>query len=103
MRSISSYNEKIAQQFLNLTHTLLHEQDIRDAEREEGREEERKEDLRIVKEDPLELLSDYGMVPEYIIAKINEINDRGILSKWLKMAARVQSVDEFVEKINSLD
>ena len=45
----------------------------------------------------LELLGELGVVPEEIEKKINEERDVDVLSRWLKLAARAESVDEFVK------
>ena len=45
----------------------------------------------------LELLGELGVVPEEIEKKINEERDVDVLSRWLKLAASAESVDEFVK------
>ena len=45
----------------------------------------------------LELLGELGVVPEEIEKKINEERDVDVLSRWLKLAARAESVDAFVK------
>lgn len=62
---------------------------------------ERKEaavDTRI--QDILELLKDYGEVPEHVRKRLLETDDPEILKKWLKIAARADSVEEFARKIS---
>ena len=49
-------------------------------------------------EDVLLLLSDMGEVPEYLRKKIAEEKDGLVLTGWLRLAARVQSIEEFVEQ-----
>lgn len=49
-------------------------------------------------EDVLELLSDAGAVPETVQKRILEETDLDILKKWVKLAARAESIDEFREK-----
>lgn len=46
-------------------------------------------------EDILDLLADYGDVSDDLKKKINEQTDLDILKKWLKLAARVNSIEEF--------
>lgn len=46
----------------------------------------------------LELLSDAGAVPETVQKRILEETDLDILKKWVKLAARAESIDEFREK-----
>lgn len=50
-------------------------------------------------EDILELLEDYGSVPEQLAEKISSQQNVEVLKKWLKLAARVTSVEEFTEKM----
>ncbi|MDD3404274.1 MAG: hypothetical protein PHQ72_13140 [Hespellia sp.] len=51
-------------------------------------------------EDILELLEEYGEIPEALINTIKVQKDLEILKRWHKMAARVNSVQEFEDKIN---
>jgi hypothetical protein len=50
-------------------------------------------------EDILELLEDLGSIPAELEEKIKKQQDPALLTKWLKMAARVNSIEEFKEKI----
>lgn len=50
-------------------------------------------------EDILELLEDYGSVPEQLTEKILAQQDVEILKKWHKLAAKVTSIEEFIEKM----
>lgn len=59
--------------------------------RAEGRAEGKAEDIVL-------LLSDLGEVPEYLSSKIKAEKESAILSSWLRLAARAQSIEEFVEK-----
>lgn len=47
----------------------------------------------------LELLTELGTVPEGIIQNIKTEKNTATLSKWLKLAAKVRSVEEFVAKM----
>lgn len=47
----------------------------------------------------VELLEDYGSVPEQLVEKILEQKDVDVLKKWLKLAAKVTSIEEFAEKM----
>ena len=40
----------------------------------------------------------YGQVPEYVKKRILEENDIGLLSAWLKEAAKAESIEDFQEK-----
>lgn len=47
----------------------------------------------------LDLLRDYGVVPEELKERIQAQKDLSVLTTWLKLAARVTSVEEFAEKM----
>lgn len=47
----------------------------------------------------LELLEETGTVPEQLSQKILEQHDSETLSKWLKLAAKAESIEEFERKI----
>lgn len=71
---------------------------------EEGRKEGRKEGQAIGKmegkiEDILELLGDFGNIPQRIVEMIRRENNPEQLSRWLKCAARASSMEEFESKI----
>lgn len=64
-----------------------------------GREEGKTVGIAIGKaEDILELLADAGTVPEALRERILGETDLDTLKKWVKLAARVESIDEFKEK-----
>lgn len=67
-------------------------QETRRISREEGREEARVALVEAI----LELLADKGSISEKAEEKIKEETDLEVLKKWLKQAARVSSVEEFV-------
>ena len=48
----------------------------------------------------LELLQEYGSVPEWLSDKIMNEPSMDILTKWLKISAKSTSIEEFVEKTN---
>lgn len=50
-------------------------------------------------EDVYELLGEIGNVPETLREKISEEKDLDKIKDWLKLAARVTSIEEFVEKM----
>ena len=43
----------------------------------------------------LNLLEDYGDIPERVKNRLQETNDKAILKKWLKLAAKSNSIEEF--------
>ena len=62
--------------------------------RREGRKEGRTESI-------LELLEELGNVPEVIKQKITDESDLSILSKWLKLAAKADSIEMFVQEMDA--
>ena len=72
--------------------------------RAEGKEEGRTEGItegRIsgMAESIIKLLEDYGKISEDLQTKIMAEKDLQVLSKWLKLATRVDSIDVFREKM----
>lgn len=61
-------------------------------ERQDGKVEGRIEDI-------LDLLEEFGVVPEDVRAVLSKETDLEKLRAWHKLAARVNSVEEFVEKM----
>lgn len=47
----------------------------------------------------LELLEDCGTVPESLKTKLYEQKDADILTRWLKLSARVTTVEQFTEQM----
>lgn len=71
-----------------------------DGIREEGKEEGMIEGrLKEKAESILEFLEDCGEIPEQLSALIMEQTDLEILRKWLKLAARSETIEAFEEKI----
>ena len=50
-------------------------------------------------EDIIELLEEFGTVPEELVARIMGEKDLPTLSNWIKTAVRCSSIDEFTELI----
>lgn len=46
-----------------------------------------------------DLLEDHGKIPETIMNQLTNENDRNSLAKWLKLAAKVDNIEEFSEKM----
>ena len=44
----------------------------------------------------LDLLNEYGVIPEELRQSILQENDLEILKRWHKLAAKVDSIEEFV-------
>ena len=67
---------------------------------QEGREEGREEGISAGKaEDILELLKDIDTVSDEIREKIYNEKDVSVLNRWLKLAARAKSIEEFLAKM----
>ena len=52
------------------------------------------------KNDILELLEDYGNIPESLKERLQETDDPDVLKKWHKLAAKANSIEEFMKKIS---
>jgi flagellar biosynthesis/type III secretory pathway protein FliH len=50
----------------------------------------------------INLLDEVGEVSETLVEYLNQQSDMDTLAKWLKLAARADSVEEFEEKIGVL-
>ena len=78
-----------------LTELLM--QDERRAGREEGREEGRKEGrIAGYRESVLEFLAELGVVANELQEKINQETDLEQLKNWAKLAARSESLEQFI-------
>lgn len=72
-------------------------------ERKEAAEEAAEQAAKETKlEAILDLLSDHGKVPDDLKKKIEQENNQEILRKWLKLSARVDSMEEFKDRMNSI-
>ena len=69
---------------------------IRKEEYEDGKVEGR---ISGVAESIIKLLEDQGKISEELQTRIMAEKDLQVLSKWLKLAARVDSIDVFREKM----
>lgn len=69
----------------------LHEEDIRRQSLEKGRAEGKAEDI-------LELLGEFGDVSDKLKEKILSQTDLEILSKWLRIVFKSDSVEDFIKK-----
>ena len=65
-------------------------QETRRISRAEGKAEGKAEAI-------LELLSDLGKIPETVKEDILQEKDLSLLTKWLKTAARAESVEQFLQ------
>lgn len=64
-----------------------------DYEKRESARDQRLEDIR-------ELLEDYGELPEGLMERIGQEKSDKILKKWLKLAARAGSIEDFMENMD---
>ena len=46
-----------------------------------------------------DFLSELGEIPEELKKRISDERDYSVLTKWLKMAARAESFDDFISKM----
>ena len=68
---------------------------------EEGKAEGKQEGrLETNKENIIDLLSDYGSVSQHLNEKIYSQEDVEILKKWVKLSARVNSIEEFEDMMD---
>ncbi|WP_331487556.1 hypothetical protein [Fusibacillus kribbianus] len=72
---------------------MLLEEMLRD-ERAEGKAEGKAESI-------LELLEDYGPVPEYLRERILSEMNLDTLKRWHKLSARIQSVEAFAHELET--
>lgn len=64
--------------------------------RMEGREEGSKEAaISTFVQGIQDILEDYGVLPERLLNRIQETDDREVLRQWLKLAARADSIEAF--------
>ena len=70
---------------------MIFEEMLRD-ERAEGKAEGKAEAV-------LELLEELGDVPESLGSKIATENDLELLTKWLRLAAKANSLNEFLDNM----
>lgn len=56
--------------------------------------------LNTKREDILELLEDVGNISDDVRLLVENEEDLEILRKWLKLAAKVGSINEFIDKAN---
>lgn len=50
----------------------------------------------------LDLIEDYGEAPDDLRSKLEAVNDMEILKKYFKIAAKVNSMEEFLDKIRNI-
>ena len=71
------------------------------AEQSEASEEGKREMLESKREDILELLESYGVVPEEIRSRIVEERDIAVLKKWFQLATKIDSIEKFVKEMDA--
>jgi len=78
---------------MTLEHKIFYERlDAKNEGREEGK-------IETLIECVLEDLSEYGTLSEELIERIKAERDLDTLRKWHKLALKVESVEEFMEKM----
>lgn len=97
---LSEYLRKKGSEAVNmLIAEYDYDMDIK-VQREEAKEEGIEQGKKLGKQnDIIELLGDIGEVSETLKAKIRKEENRDILKKWLKLAAKAETVEEFEKKI----
>ena len=97
---LSEYLRKKGSEAVNmLIAEYDYDMDIK-VQREEAKEEGIEQGKKLGKQnDIIELLDDIGEVSEALKAKIRKEENRDILKKWLKLAAKAETVEEFEKKI----
>ena len=71
-------------------------------ERQDAKEEGIQEGmLESKREDILELLESYGVVPEEIRSRIVEERDIAVLKKWFQLATKIDSIEKFVKEMDA--
>ena len=93
---LSEYLRKKGSEAVNmLIAEYDYDMDIK-VQREEAKEEGIEQGKKLGKQnDIIELLDDIGEVSETLKAKIRKEENRDILKKWLKLAAKAETVEEF--------
>ncbi len=83
----------------------LHKRTLREEGYEEGLEQGKSEEMKQGRsegmaqgkmEGILEILEELGSIPEEIKNKITSQKDLKVLGKWLKMAAKAESIEQFL-------
>lgn len=96
LREVQSMVDKVkSDREVSISYMKSYERDwmMRNEGRAEGLTAGKVEDIRT-------LLSDLGPIPEEITTKINSERNPATLSHWLKLAAKVNSLDEFVKQLS---
>lgn len=69
-------------------------------ERQDAAEKAAKEAAEAARrQDILELLEEYGTVPDFVRQRLEAEEDAGRLSQWLKFAAKAGSMENFIEQM----
>ena len=95
LQEIQSFVDKVKHnKEVSISYMKIYERErmIRNEGRAEGLTAGKAEDIQT-------LLSDFGPIPEEITTKIDTEKDPAILNRWLKLAARANSLEEFAKEI----
>ena len=71
----------------------------KDAAKEAAAEATRAAQIRSI----LDLLEDLGEIPPSVLERFQAETDAEILKRWLKLAAKVGSIEEFIQKMDGND
>lgn len=93
-REVEEFTDRIERREFDMLFDSFEAYDVQETRRvskAEGKAEGKAEDI-------LDFLQEYGPVPEELEEQIMHTQDLELLRKWLKIAARVETVGEFCEK-----
>lgn len=84
---------EVRSSYMTLEEKIFYERlEAKDEGREEGKIEGKMESI-------FELLEEIGVVSDELRESVSKENDLDKIRKWLKLAAKVESIEEFVEKM----
>ena len=95
LREVQSMVDKVKyDKEVSISYMKSYERDwmMRNEGRSEGKTEERAESIK-------DFLSDLGTIPQNITKQIDSETDLDTLRRWLKLAAKSESIEEFIEKM----
>ena len=97
LREVQSMVDKVKyDKEVSISYMKSYERDwmMRNEGRSKGKTEERAESIK-------DFLSDLGTIPQNITKQIDSETDLDTLRRWLKLAAKSESIEEFIEKCKS--
>ena len=95
LREVQSMVDKVKyDKEVSISYMKSYERDwmMRNEGRSKGKTEERAESIK-------DFLSDLGTIPENISKQIDSETDLNTLRRWMKLAAKSDSIEAFIEKM----